>query len=76
MPTARDMKPEVLGWLSPPDVASKHASVVSGRFPGTCSWVFAQEAYVKWSNHSGLLWMNGIGKLCDCPNNPCPEKTS
>ncbi|KAL1837583.1 hypothetical protein VTJ49DRAFT_3624 [Mycothermus thermophilus] len=47
--------------LAAPDVAKKHSSVVAGRFPGTCAWVFGHDSYVKWSTQGVVLWMNGIG---------------
>ncbi|KAJ7469767.1 hypothetical protein B0H11DRAFT_1731341, partial [Mycena galericulata] len=57
---------EIIGWLSPIDFRSQHATIATARQEGTGGWLFEDPAYEEWESGSGrkLLYHGaaGVGK--------------
>ncbi|EPS43367.1 hypothetical protein H072_2627 [Dactylellina haptotyla CBS 200.50] len=55
---------EILEWLSPGNVSSRHSTVITAREAGTGDWFLYLKEFSNWSKYSGsssgILWCNGI----------------
>jgi NACHT domain len=51
---------KILEWLTPYNIEPVLQSISSSRYPGTCQWIFENEAFKQWSsNKAQLLWCHG-----------------
>lgn len=52
-----------LQWLGEMDQSAKHEDEYKKSAEGTGNWLLQNEAYLKWKDGPGLLWLKGNGKL-------------
>lgn len=62
-PTAGESR-NILAWLSDVPFHDDHLSITHHRHPDTCSWLLANELFVRWesADSSSLFWLCGGGK--------------
>ncbi|KAF2827073.1 hypothetical protein CC86DRAFT_416916 [Ophiobolus disseminans] len=56
---------QMLAWLSPISPIEKHVAATTLVQPGTCDWIFREQAFNQWMDEGKFLWVHGasgIGK--------------
>jgi hypothetical protein len=59
--TENQLRPDLRGWLSPPDPSTNHIIACKAHHKGTATWFFEGRTYTEWKStgSESLLWIHG-----------------
>lgn len=55
----RELRRDVINWLSPPDPSVNHNIARKAHYKGTATWFFQGGIFKEWKSSPSLLWIHG-----------------